>query len=706
MHPGTKVDGALPNASAIASAIAQLHRMLARTGRLCYQLKCWLRQKPTGFMSSFFKGMGWMMAALNCCLAVPSSAASSVARLNGSFVQYWDEMQTWSPAVWQGILEKMQELRMDTVVIQMLVRENSDGALHSFIGPSGEPDATETILRFADTNGFRVFLGLYLPNWNHDLLASNFLYETQTRMADVATQAWTRYLSGNRHPSFAGWYLPYEPWTANYSAAEINRLRSFFQGVSQACHLVSGDVPLAISPFINSSRPPPCDVERVYTQLLDKTGIGIVMLQDSVGAQQWESHIIQHVSPYAQAFQRACAATGVELWANLECFAIEGSAYMPCTASRLRNQFEATAPFVQRFVTFDFVHYMNPVAFLSSWNLEKRSRMQQLFADYKAAFVDQDFAPWGSPLISANVSAGNLTLRWPGASGDLFEVQWKTNLADAAWEPLAANVATQGTMFSVVEEVTPQPHARFFRVQRLPRLQPLAEMVWIPPGTFQMGTPASDPGKTPDELPRLTVTLTRGFWISRHEVTQSEYQNLMCTNLSSFAGDLNCPAERVSWNDAMEYFSRLAQQERRAGRLPDTHTYRLPSEAEWEYAARAGTTNWFSFGDDPSLLGSYAWYNANSSATTHPVGGRLPNPWGLADIHGNVFEWCWDWISSAPNEPATDLLGSTNGAYRAIRGGAWSFPATYCRSSWRMGYPPGARTSNVGFRIVLAPVAH
>jgi len=645
----------------------------------------------------------WILAI--CSIQMPSPAASSVVRLNGTFFQYWDEMQTWTPAVWQSLLAQMQQLQMDTVVIQMLVRENGDGTLHSFIGPTGQPDATESILQFADTNGFRVFLGLYLPNWNHDMLASNFLYETQIRMADTAQQTWTRYLSGDRHSSFAGWYLPYEPWTANYSSAEISRLRAFFQGVNQACQALSGDLPLAISPFVNSTRPPPCEVERVYTQLLDQSGIGIVMLQDSVGAQQWNRNIIQHVSPYAEAFQRACAATDVELWANLECYQIEGTTYAPCTAARLQKQLEATAPFVQRFVTFEFVHYMNPVAFLSSWNQDRRDRMQQLFADYKAAFVDQDYAPWGAPVISTTATSGNLSLKWPGGPGDLFQIQWKSNLADAVWLPLAANILTNGTMFSAFEELATQAQARFFRVERLPKLQPLEDMVWIPPGTFRMGTPTNDPGVTPDELSQFTVTLSRGFWISRFEVAQSDYQNLMCTNRSSFIGDLNRPVERVSWNDAMDFCSRLTQQERQMGRLTDTHLYRLPSEAEWEYAARAGRTNWFSFGNNASLLGSYAWYNGNSGATTHPGGERLPNPWGLCDMHGNVFEWCWDWIATAPSGLVPDFIGSTNGAYHAIRGGAWSFPADYCRSSYRVGYSPSARTSNVGFRIVLAAVA-
>ena len=118
-----------------------------------------------------------------------SAMASPVVRLNGSFVQYHDEMQGWSAATWGAVLEQMKNLKMDTFVIQMLVRENPNGSLHSFIKPSGEPDATEAILNWADTNDFKVFLGLYLSNWNHDMTGSTFLAETQTRMADVAQQA-------------------------------------------------------------------------------------------------------------------------------------------------------------------------------------------------------------------------------------------------------------------------------------------------------------------------------------------------------------------------------------------------------------------------------------------------------------------------------------------------------------------------------------
>ncbi len=620
-------------------------------------------------------------------------------------MQYAAEMQSWPPETWQAVLDRMKEVKMNTVIVQMLVQEYGDGTLHSFIGPAGQPDATETILNYADTNGFRVFLGLYLPNWNHEMTASNFLYDTQAKMAAVAQQAWDRYLSGNPHSSFAGWYIPYEPWTADYQPDEVERLRSFFQAVHASCHVVSGDVPLAISPFISSDRPPPCQVEQLYGRLLDQAGIDILLLQDSVGAQQWDSNILQRVAPYFQAFQGACQATDVRLWANLECFKISDGVFGPCDAARLQKQFDATAPFVEAFVTFDFLNYMNPVAFLSTWNQTRRAQMQQLFSDYKAGFVDTDYAPFAPPQLSASLAGSSLMLKWGGMRGDQFQVQFKTNLAETSWTPLSSQRSTNVTDFSAMDTGLARQQARYYRVLRFPRLQVPDSMVCISPGTFLMGTPNDDPNQTPNELPQFQVTLTRGFWINQFEVTQSEYQNLTCTNPAAFTGDLDRPVENISWPEAMNYCAQLTQQERQALRLPDGYVYRLPTEAEWEYAARAGTTNWFSFGDDQSLLGTYAWYDGDSQWTTHSVGQLQPNPWGLNDIHGNVFEWCWDWIGSASTQPVTDFRGSTNDLYHAIRGGAWSFPWVDCRSSWRIGYPPGSKTSDVGFRIVLAPAS-
>lgn len=651
------------------------------------------------------------LIALSACVApgfIVSSGASAappVLRLSGGFMQYWDEMQSWSPDTWRSALDRMKDVRMNTVIVQMLVFENNDGSMHSFIGPSGQSDATETILNYADTNGFKVFLGLYMPNWNHDMIGSNFLFETQARMAVVAQQAWDRYLSGGRHNSFAGWYIPYEPWTANYRPVEVERLRSFFQTVHASCQLVSGDVPLAISPFISSSRPPPCQVEHLYRQLLDQSGIDILMLQDSVGAQQWESNIVQRVAPCFQAIQNACNSTGVKFWANLESFKISNGAYGPCDVVRLRKQLDATAPFVEEFVTFDFLHYMNPVAFLSGWDQTRRAQMRQLFSDYKAGFADTDYAPFALPELGASLAGNSLMVKWRGMAGDQFQVERKTNLAAALWTPLMTQMFTNGAEFSVLDPILDGQIARAYRVRKLPRLQVPDFMVYIPPGTFLMGTPTNDPNKRPGELPQFQVTLTRGFWISQFEVTQSEYQNLTCTNPATFIGNLDRPIETVSWRNAMDYCSVLTQQERQALRLPEGYVYRLPTEAEWEYVARAGTTNWFSFGNDQTLLSNYGWYNGDSQSTSHAAGQLQSNSWGLKDVHGNVSEWCWDWIGYAPAQPVTDFSGPTDGSYHAIRGGAWSSSWVNCRSSWRLGYSATSRTSDVGFRIVLAPVS-
>ena len=401
-------------------------------------------------MKHRFRAAALFVCALLSLLAPHSRvhAAISPLRLSGTFIQYQDELQTWEPQNWFAVLDRMKELQMDTVIVQMLVRENNDGTTHSFIGPSTSPDATESILRYADTNGFKVYLGLYLPSWNHDMLGSDFLVQTQIKMGEVAQQAWDRYLGpGRSHPSFVGWYIPYEPWTADYKPAEVDRLKSFFYGIREACRLVSGDMPIAISPFISSSRPPPCEVERLYTQLLESGGIDVLLLQDSVGAQQWETNIVERVAPYYQAFQNACEATGVRLWANLESFKISDGAFGPCDATRLRSQFDVAAPFVKSFVTFDFLHYMNPSVFLSTWDQARRNRMQQLFNDYKAGFVSTDYAPWAPPEIRAKLEGGNLSLNWSAAVGDPFQLQITTNLG-TPWVNADMQIRTNGNSFS------------------------------------------------------------------------------------------------------------------------------------------------------------------------------------------------------------------------------------------------------------------
>src|SRR5262245_60867667 len=170
------------------------------------------------------------------------------------------------------------------------------------------------------------------------------------------------------------------------------------------------------------------------------------------------------------------------------------------------------------------------------------------------------------------------------------------------------------------------------------------EFVWIPPGRFTMGSPTNEPNRIENEGPQTTVTISCGFWLGKYEVTQGEWLKLMTNNPSDCKGDLRLPVERVTWDEANEFCRQLTHLERTGGKLPPRNEYRLPTEAEWEYACRAGSTSRFSYGDDPGYgkLQQYAWYLDNSGHRTHPVGEKKPNPWGLHDIHGNVWEWCSD----------------------------------------------------------------
>jgi len=207
------------------------------------------------------------------------------------------------------------------------------------------------------------------------------------------------------------------------------------------------------------------------------------------------------------------------------------------------------------------------------------------------------------------------------------------------------------------------------------------------------------------EGPQTRVTLTRGFFLGRYEVTQGEYLSVIGTNPSYFTGDTNRPVEMMNQYDATNYCAQLTARERLAGRLPAGWAYRLPTEAEWEYASRAGSTNRFSYGEDPGYaqLGNYAWYDPNSGGTTHAVGGKLPNRWGLYDMSGNVWEWCSDWYGNYPGGSVTDPQGSSSGSYRVVRGGSWGHDGRLCRSAFRNGDYPSAGSFSIGFRVVLAP---
>jgi len=221
------------------------------------------------------------------------------------------------------------------------------------------------------------------------------------------------------------------------------------------------------------------------------------------------------------------------------------------------------------------------------------------------------------------------------------------------------------------------------------------EFVLIQPGEFDMGSPVNETGTYEFERPVHHVTISEAFYLSKCEVTQKQWHEVMGDNPSYFKGD-DLPVENVSWDDVQEFTKKLNKKE-------NTRKYRLPSETEWEYAARAGTTTRYSFGDDDSKLGEYAWYSENLGDKTHLVGNKGANPWGLYDVHGNVWEWVQDRWHDTYNGAPIDGSAWRDGvnAYRVLRGGSWFSLAKYCRSANRNRNGPGYRNQYLGFRLLL-----
>jgi formylglycine-generating enzyme required for sulfatase activity len=201
------------------------------------------------------------------------------------------------------------------------------------------------------------------------------------------------------------------------------------------------------------------------------------------------------------------------------------------------------------------------------------------------------------------------------------------------------------------------------------------ELVLIPAGSFRMG---DDRGQ-PQEKPIHRVTITRPFYLGKHEVTQEQWKAVMGRAPSQFRGPKN-PVEHVTWHDCQGFLEKLNARCADSGLI-----FALPTEAQWEYACRAGTTDRWSFGDDPEQAGRHACYQSNCGGSTHAVGGKEPNAWGLHDMHGNVWEWCSDWYGEDyyRNSPKADPTGPASGAGRVIRGGCWCNDAMTCRSAIR-----------------------
>ncbi|MDO4585390.1 MAG: formylglycine-generating enzyme family protein [Planctomycetia bacterium] len=222
---------------------------------------------------------------------------------------------------------------------------------------------------------------------------------------------------------------------------------------------------------------------------------------------------------------------------------------------------------------------------------------------------------------------------------------------------------------------------------------------WCPAGEFMMGSPEGDLRRKKNKT-QHRVTLTKGFWMLETEVTQAMWESVMGYNPSHFKGS-NLPVERVSWENCQDFCQKL----RSLGL-----NVQLPTEAQWEYACRAGTTTSLNSGKnitsedgDCSNLNEAGWYRKNSDDETHPVGQKRPNAWGLYDMHGNVWEWCQDWYGDYPSGSVTDPTGPTSGTYRVIRGGSWRNFAERCRSAIRLDCTPTVRGNNLGLRLALVP---
>ncbi|MCL1864430.1 MAG: formylglycine-generating enzyme family protein [Spirochaetes bacterium] len=266
----------------------------------------------------------------------------------------------------------------------------------------------------------------------------------------------------------------------------------------------------------------------------------------------------------------------------------------------------------------------------------------------------------------------------------------------------------------------------------MPVMPEIPAMVWIKPGTFKMGSPDTEPNRYSNET-QHSVKLTKGFYMSKYQVTQNEYTAVMGSNPSSFSSTPDGvevqgkrPVEAVSWYDAIVFCNKLSMSEGLSpvysingstnpadwGAIPTSDNatwngvimvsgangYRLPTEAEWEYACRAGTTTAYNTG--AALDGNAAWYSANSNSKTHEVGKKNANAWGLYDMHGNVWEWCWDRYDDFTSVSTQDPVGASSGSYRVLRGGGWGDSAGHLRSAFRSGGNPSFRFYDVGFRLV------
>ncbi len=317
-------------------------------------------------------------------LFMPKAAAAQASadglRLDGTFIQYQSWMKTLDATAWQKELETMRRARLRLLFIQWLQYNQT----RFFPADNGANDATEIILSFADRQGMQVFLGLAMDDgWWNKSADANYLQATADTSGKIADEIWQRY---GKHPSLAGWYIPQETWDGSYTDAQTTALRSFFRRVSDHCKQLSGGKPVSFAPFFSGSVTPDA-MGIFYKKLLDGAGLDILLLQDGVGAQGWDTEVADRVTPCFRALRNACLTTGVAFWSDLESFHLASAdplRFTPADIGRLCQQLAVEAPFVQHVITFDFFHYLSPYRGLAQ---------KQFDEDYLKTCVDRPFFP-------------------------------------------------------------------------------------------------------------------------------------------------------------------------------------------------------------------------------------------------------------------------------------------------------------------------
>jgi formylglycine-generating enzyme required for sulfatase activity len=311
------------------------------------------------------------------------------------------------------------------------------------------------------------------------------------------------------------------------------------------------------------------------------------------------------------------------------------------------------------------------------------------------------------PLVNPELT-GNQTFRFTfqAAVGATYPVEVSDDLIH--WY-LLTNVVGNGAPFSVQDDASSLQRG-YYHIGVHPT--PIPNMVYIQPGSFTMGSPASEPGRGSIEGPQTVVTLTRGFWMGKFEVTQEDFEAVTGAGTASVLYGPWMPVDFANWSNATNYCQKLTARETAAGRLPVGFSYRLPTEAEWEYACRAGTTNAFAIGNGTSLSSEQANFDGGFPAGGAPVGKYrnattvggtfAPNGWGLYDMHGNCWEWCQDLYGPYPGGSVTDPKGASSGTNHVLRGGGYTSVGNSCRSAKRDNRAPSYSNFGQGIRVVLA----